>query len=99
MKFADWETATPLVLAVLMSSISPGVLASEILPASIPKTGASPEQFCPLGWKIESKLTADLHGNGAKDQILQLIGKKPGKNSNGVSTDVRCGESGSHQQH
>jgi hypothetical protein len=90
MKFAKWESATPFVLAVLISSISPGVLASEISPASIPKIGASPEQFCPPGWKIESKLIADLHGNGAKDQILQLIGKKPGKNSNGVSTDYRA---------
>jgi len=64
--------------------------ANEIIATAIPKTGTTVEQFCPPGWKIESKLTADLQGNGSKDQILELISKKPGKNSNGVATDYRA---------
>lgn len=64
--------------------------AIEIAAAAIPKAGTTAEQFCPPGWKVESKLTADLQGNGSKDQIIELISKKPGKNSNGVATDYRA---------
>lgn len=67
-----------------------GAFATEVAPNSIPKTGTTADQFCPTGWKVESKLTADLQGNGSKDQIIELITKKAGKNSNGVATDFRA---------
>lgn len=87
MKLESMKLALPLLLAF---SVGSSVNASEIAAASIPQTGNTPEQFCPTGWKVESKLTADLQGNGSKDQIIELITKKSGKNSNGVATDYRA---------
>jgi|688.fasta_scaffold276826_2 hypothetical protein len=86
MKIQSIKTVLPLFLTFFTSAS----YASEIAPTSIPKTGTAAEQFCPTGWKVESKLTADLQGNGSKDQIIELITKKSGKNSNGVATDYRA---------
>ena len=78
---------TPLLISLIFTTPT---FANEIAATAIPKSGTTAEQFCPPGWKIESKLTADLQGNGSKDQILELISKKTGKNSNGVATDYRA---------
>ena len=86
MKIA-FSKITSLLISLVVTSPA---FASEIAATAIPKTGATAEQFCPPGWKIESKLTADLQGVGSKDQIIELITKKPGKNSNGVATDYRA---------
>ena len=77
----------PLLLTLILNCAAS---ANEIAATAIPKNGTTAEQFCPAGWRVESKLTADLQGNGSKDQIIQLISKKPGKNSNGVATDYRA---------
>lgn len=87
MKPESLKTSLPLLLAFLVGSASN---ANELVATSIPQSAASAEQFCPAGWKVESKLTADLQGSGAKDQIIELITKKSGKNSNGVATDYRA---------
>lgn len=87
MKNAFVKNALPLLLTFLVGSAA---YANEIVATAIPKTGTTAEQFCPPGWKVENKLTADLQGNGAKDQIIELISKKPGKNSNRVATDYRA---------
>ncbi len=87
MKFVMLQRTAPLWLALLINSAA---LANEISVAAIPKSGAAAEQFCPPGWKIEEKLSVDLNGDGTQDQVLQLIGKKPGKNSSGVATDYRA---------
>lgn len=87
MKTSSMRNTLPLLLTLLMGS---SAHANEIAATAIPKTGTTAEQFAPPGWKVESKLTADLQGNGSKDQIIELITKKPGKNSNGVASDYRA---------
>ncbi|HEY9679292.1 MAG TPA: hypothetical protein V6C76_14895 [Drouetiella sp.] len=87
MKFETFRTALPLLLTIIMSNAS---FAAEIVPSAIPKAAGTDEQFCPAGWKIESKLTADLQGVGAKDQIIELITQKSSKNSNGANTNYRA---------
>lgn len=82
----------PLLLTLMFGNAiyGTGAYATEVAPNSLPRTGTNVDQFCPTGWKVESKLTADLQGNGSKDQIIELITKKAGKNSNGVATDFRA---------
>lgn len=87
MKTESIKIALPLLLSFFASTAAH---ATEVAATAIPKTGTTAEQFCPPGWKVESKLTADLQGNGSKDQIIELITKKSGKNSNGVATDYRA---------
>lgn len=87
MKTESIKIALPLLLSFFASTAAH---ATEVAATAIPKTGMTAEQFCPPGWKVESKLTADLQGNGSKDQIIELITKKSGKNSNGVATDYRA---------
>ncbi len=87
MKYAMLNKSAPFLLTLILSC---SAFANEISVANIPKTGATAEEFCPPGWKIEAQLAADLNGDGVQDKVLQLIGKKPGKNSNGVATDYRA---------
>lgn len=76
------------ILSILL--VQTGINAAELPATSIPKTGTSAEQFCPPGWKVESKLTAGLQSPATKDQILELVTKKPSKNTEGVPTDYRA---------
>jgi hypothetical protein len=41
------------------------------------RTGPSPEAFVPAGWRIETKLSGDLNGDGRDDIFLILRGNDP----------------------
>ncbi len=74
------------IVAALLLLICAGgpVIADDVIPslpaASYPKLvshGASVEAFVPAGWRLETKITGDLNGDGRPDAVLVLRDNDP----------------------
>lgn len=53
----------------------------------IPLQASEITKFVPRGWMIEKRLSADLNGDNLSDYVLELVEKKPAKDSNGDATE------------